>query len=194
MKSGQIPSRKVLDVIAEMFPDEDLADLYTAAGYTPPWEPESPHDLPSPPGARYPSDDGAPIPLGPPISALAAAGGGDVEEGETIDVHSHIRSAGADYLLKVMGDCLSPQIHGGDLVLVKKAHRAPSGKAVVARVVENGFTGELGEGFTLKVWRRDGPEGAGFYRADGTKALGVLEAKIVGKVVGVIRTGEPSFK
>jgi len=194
MLRGQIPKYQTLLFFVSAFPEEDLSDLFDAAGYAAPGAPAIGGDLPSPPGARYVTDEaGTAVPLGPSVSARNLAGGGDLPE-ETIDFNALILASGGDYVLKVVGDCMEPQIHRGDYVAVRKAHRAPSGKAVVAQALENGFTGELGDGFTLKVWRSSGPEGSGFYRADGSKAMSTLEARIVGRVVGVYRASEPSFK
>ncbi len=150
-------------------------------------------DTADPPGARHIEDHGSTIPLGPPVSAHDVAGGGD-ETYETIDTSSWLRALGADYVLEVVGDCLEPTIHRGDLVAVKRARTARNGELVIARAIENGFTGELGDGYTLKVWKRDGNGGDGYYRADGTKALGALEAKVVGKIVGLLKKTLPSFK
>ncbi len=184
------PRHEKLSKLAEAYPDVAL-ELYEASGLEPPARlVMAPTEIP--PGARHIVERGETIPLGPNVSAHGISGGGD-EFHDSIDVSSMLRGMGADYALEVTGECLEPLIHRGDMVAVKRARTAGNGDVVVARAMADGYTGELGEGYTLKVLRK-GNGDPGFYRADGTRALSSIEAKIVGKVVGVVKKTVPSFK
>ncbi len=193
VKGLRRPSREVIEDLARTFPDEAV-EFYDLAGLEPPASlvlSQAGHDG-DPPGARHIVESGETIPLGPNVSAHGVSGGGD-EFHDSIDLSSYARDLGGTYVLEVTGDCLEPAIHRGDLVVVKRARTATNGDVVVAHAMADGFTGELGDGYTLKVLRK-GNSDPGFYRADGTRALSSMEAKIVGKVVGVVKRTMPSFK
>jgi len=101
---------------------------------------------------------------------------------------------GVDYFLKVKGDCLAPHICDGDLVGIKQSSTARNGQVVIAQTIDDVLHGELGDGWTLKIWRTNGPGGEGYYRGDGTMAFSSVKAKKRGTVVTVVRTKVPSFK
>jgi SOS-response transcriptional repressor LexA len=183
LRNGRIPSREKISAIIEAFPDEDLTELWQAAGYAPP-RPELLDELP--PGAQWLTDEDTPMPLGPTVSAGSSKHPGDTPDtGEMVNLGQLLLSAGANYTVTAEGDCLYPVVKRGDLVVVRKAQRAADGQIVVARLRENLSRGELGGGYTLKVWHPNHDE-AGYYALDGARVFHSTEARIVGVVERVI--------
>lgn len=182
LKSGSVPSYEVMKVIHETF-GKAARDVVAASGYSFPDSVSSLGNIDAtgvPPLARLISN-GNPLPKGPPLPAGTANDTGDPTY-ETYSLDADARDAGADYLITVKGDCLSPYIEDGDTVAVKIQNTARTGQVVVVRVLSD-FHGELGDAMTLKVYRSNGPQGRGYYRADGTMLHGAGEAKVVGVVV-----------
>ncbi len=173
MKHGNMPSYDVVKIIHEAFGDA-AREVVAASGYSF----SDPPSLPS--GIRLISN-GNPLPKGPPLAAGTANDTGDPTY-ETYSLDADARSAGADYLITVKGDCLTPYIEDGDTVAVKIQNTARNGQIVVIQV-NSDFRGELGDAMTLKVYRSNGSHGRGYYRADGTMPHSVLDARIIGVVV-----------
>ncbi|HEY3266962.1 MAG TPA: S24 family peptidase [Armatimonadota bacterium] len=199
LRQGRIPSRSVIQAITDAFPEEDLSDLWVAAGYAPPGsEPRtysgSSSPIEVPPGAKWLTEDDTPLPVGPSASADSAKDPGDLPPVlETINLGRRLIDAGANYTLRVDGDCLSPHVQPGDLVAIRLADGATDGRIVVARLRENQERGELGGGYTLKIWHPNGPT-EGFYRADGSMAFRGSEAEIVGVVEQIMHASPPVVK
>ena len=113
------------------------------------------------------------VPAGPPSEAMESA-----EERLSLD---RSVARGADYVLRVKGDSMEPEIQEGDLVLVKQAADADDGEVVVAHV-----GAEAGEA-TVKRLRGKG-------RSPILEAANPKYAPIpgpftvVGRVVGLVRT------
>jgi len=198
LKSGSVPSYEVMKVIHETF-GESAREVVAASGYTFA-EPVSSLEnidataaLPVPAGAMIPGKDTRHFPKGPPGSAQDACGMGDPGY-DTIVLGDIAVQHGADYFLKVKGDCLAPHICDGDLVGIKQSSTARNGQVVIAQTIDDVLHGELGDGWTLKIWRTNGSGGEGYYRADGTMAYSSVQAKKRGTVVTVVRTKVPSFK
>lgn len=88
-------------------------------------------------------------------------------------------AAKADYVLRVKGDSMEPEILDGDLVLVKKAEAAESGEIVVAHVADAEAT--------VKRLRRRGR--SVFLEPANPKYDPITKAfRVIGKVVGMVRS------
>jgi hypothetical protein len=187
------PDGRVASAILAAYPDLG-AEMYALMGMpSPPSPPPSP--IPDvPPGAKWLTEDDTPIPLGPRAAADDSIGLGDVPgEQEMVNFGKELLDAGGNYAIRVTGDCLEPMIQTGDTVVVQLAADAPSGKVVVIRLKEDLGRGELGDGYSLKVYQPKGAKGAGYYRADGSMAFHETEAQIVGRVVRIISGQEPQW-
>lgn len=198
MKHGNMPSYDVMKIIHETFGDA-ASEVVAASGYSFP-EPtpslgniDATAALPVPAVALIPGKDTRHFPKGPPGSAQDACGMGDLGY-DTIVLGDIAVQHGVDYFLKVKGDCLAPHICDGDLVGIKQSSTARNGQVVIAQTIDDVLHGELGDGWTLKIWRTNGPGGEGYYRGDGTMAFSSVKAKKRGTVVTVVRTKVPSFK
>jgi hypothetical protein len=185
LKAGVVPSYEIVKVLHDTF-GADAREVVAASGYS--FSTEQPS---LPPGARL-IGKGKPLPLGPTLSAGEANGIGDPPY-ESFSLDDDARNSGADYLITVKGDCLDPFLLDGDTVAVKFQQTARNGQVVVVQVLSD-FHGELGDSLTLKFYRTSGPQGRGFYRADGIMAHGASDARIVGVVVKHSPAKVPTFK
>jgi repressor LexA len=108
------------------------------------------------------------VPAGPPAEAVE-----DIEGRMDLG-----RALQADYLLRVKGESMFPEIAEGDLVMVRQASAAEDGEIVIARVGEDEAT--------LKRLRRRG--GKAWLEAANPAFKPVRGAfKVVGRVVGLVR-------
>ena len=110
------------------------------------------------------------VPAGSPAEALESA-----EERFGLDSSLARR---ADYLLRVKGDSMAPEILEGDLVLVKQAPEAEDGALVIAHVGEDEAT--------VKRLRRKAGR-AWLEPANPAYRPITREFKVVGLVVGLVR-------
>lgn len=110
------------------------------------------------------------VPAGIPIEAI---------ENQDDAIHLDKAIAGkADYLLRVKGDSMEPEIYPGDLVLVRQTATADDGEIIVARVGDDDAT--------LKRLRRSGP--TAWLEAANPKYPPIEEDfEVAGKVVGLVR-------
>jgi repressor LexA len=106
-----------------------------------------------------------------------------VEAIENVEDHIVLDPAfakGADYVLRVKGDSMEPDMKEGDLALVQQASDAVSGEAVIAHVGDGAAT--------VKILRRQGKE----FRLEALNAqyepIRGQSFRIVGRVLGLLRT------
>ena len=110
------------------------------------------------------------VPAGAPREAIE-----DAQERFSLD---RSLSAKADYLLRVKGDSMEPEIMDGDFVAVKSSQAAENGEIVVAHV------GEFEA--TVKRLRRKGR--AAFLEAANPKYGPIAkDFRVIGRVVGLVR-------
>ncbi|MBI5243805.1 MAG: repressor LexA [Elusimicrobia bacterium] len=89
-------------------------------------------------------------------------------------------AGGADFILRVQGDSMEPEMREGDLALVKQATMAESGEPVIVHVGNDEAT--------VKCFRRRGREA--WLEATNSRYSPIKGRpfKIVGKVIGLVRT------
>lgn len=113
----------------------------------------------------------------------AVRAGAPVEAIENVEDHIVLDQAfakGADFVLRVKGDSMEPDMRDGDLALIEGTSEATSGEPVIAHVDE----GEA----TVKLFRRKGKEV--WLEALNTKydPIRGRSFRIVGRVLGLLRT------
>ncbi len=121
-------------------------------------------------------DDSKIIHLPEPIQAASAGTGefADDDTSEQVTVLYNKWTAKADYIMRVHGDSMEPQIHDGDRVLVREQ---PS-----VRLGETGVFIRGGDRF-IKIYRGDHLESANpAYQDVGLDE----ESRCIGKVIGVL--------
>ncbi len=111
------------------------------------------------------------VPAGTPVEAIE-----NVENHLVLD-RSLVK--GADFILRVHGDSMEPDIVDGDLVLVKQAPDAESGERVVAHVGEDEAT--------VKYLKRRGHQVWLEAANPRYKSISGRPIRIIGKVVGLLR-------
>lgn len=120
-----------------MFPEDDVAALYIAAGYAPPGGVDHSHGQ----FAVHPiSPSPARLPSGPPIPAWTGKELRDVDLSETVSVPQQWVDDGATIVVAVDGPCLGPRLLPGDLIALKPQDHANHGDVVLARLEDGTYT------------------------------------------------------
>jgi repressor LexA len=110
------------------------------------------------------------VPAGLPIEAIEHAD-------DTLQLDAALTGR-ADYLLRVKGDSMEPEIHSGDLVLVRQSAAAENGEIIVALL--------RGDETTVKRLRRSGH--AAWLEAANSKYGPIRDSfQVSGKIVGLLR-------
>jgi len=129
-------------------------------------------------------------PLQLPILGRVAAGE-PMEALENVEGHLSLDrtlARGANYVLRVKGDSMAPDIQEGDFVWVKQTAAAESGELVVVHVQEGGREGgsALGGEATIKRLRKNGKEA--WLEAINPRYRSIKGPfHVIGKVLGLIR-------
>lgn len=117
-----------------------------------------------------------------PILGVVRAGV-PVEAVESVEGHLVVDPAvsrGADFVLRVRGESMDPDMKDGDLALVRRSANAEDGQVVIAHVDEDEAT--------VKLFRRKGKE---VWLEASNPKFGTITGrpfKVVGQVVGLVRS------
>ena len=110
------------------------------------------------------------VPAGPPIEAIEHAD-------DTVQLDAALAGR-ADYLLRVKGDSMEPEIHSGDLVLVRQSSAAEDGEIIVALLRDDEAT--------VKRLRRTGH--VAWLEASNPRYGPIRDSfQVSGKIVGLLR-------
>jgi repressor LexA len=112
------------------------------------------------------------VPAGFPVEAI--------EHAEDNLVLDKSLAQGADFILRVHGDSMAPDILDGDRVLVKRCPLAENGQTVIAHVGDDAAT--------VKRLRREGREAWLEPTNPAYKPIRGKPFKVVGRVLGLVRT------